>query len=272
MSTGAIVVLIIAVVVVLALAAFLARLELRRRHLRGRFGPEYDRLREDRPGRKAAEQELTERERRHAELGIQPISAMSRDRHTQHWSLIQATFVDQPTKAVDEADRLVVTIMEERGYPRAPFDERLAMLSVEHGAMLDHYRTGHDIRARHRDTQLSTEDLRTAMVHYRTLIEDLLEARPQSIRPKLSDRKPAAVTGLPPATPAGHNGDFLDDHRETRPEPEDTRSRRIIESPSLADTSRRPEAPPQLRQPDPEPAMRPDDESRIRPEAETHRA
>jgi hypothetical protein len=245
MSTGAIVGIVIAVVVVLALA-FLARLELRRRRLRDRFGPEYDRIREDRAGRRAAEQELTERERRHAELGIQPISPMSRDRYTQSWALIQATFVDRPAKAVDEADRLVVTIMEERGYPHVGFDERLAMLSVEHGSVLHHYRDGHDIRARHAVSQLSTEDLRTAMVHYRTLIEDLLEARPETIRPRQEAGKPVA-----PAAPlkSGHGDGEVRDKAETRderdsagPRLEDAAERREIETHPGADLSMRPEA------------------------------
>ena len=257
MSTGAIVGIIIAAVVVLALAAFLVRLELRRRYLRSRFGPEYDRIREDRAGRRAAEQELTERERRHAELGIKPISAMSRDRYTQSWGLIQAMFVDQPTKAVDEADRLVVTIMEERGYPYADFDERLAMLSVEHGSVLHHYRDGHDIRARHAVSQLSTEDLRTAMVHYRTLVEDLLEARPETIRPRRVDSKPATavtpsgngVSELP--APRADRDDAVRD-RAAEPEPEDEP---VTEIHPAADNS-----------------MRPEVEARMHPEANAHRA
>lgn len=228
MSTGAIVGVIVAAVVVLALVAFLARLELRRRRLRARFGTEYDRVRLDAPKRRAAEQELTERERRHAELGIRPITPMSRDRHAKHWELIQATFVDLPTKAVDEADRLVVTIMEERGYPRTGFEERVSMLSVEHGAVLHHYRAGHDIRARHADSQLSTEDLRVAMVHYRNLIEDLLEARTQTIRPKLSE-----------PTPSGNGATELPAAEE--PEPP-----RIVESQPAPDTSRRPDAEPRM--------------------------
>lgn len=234
MSTGAIVGVIIAAVVVLALVAFLARLELRRRRLRQRFGSEYDLVRQDAPKRRAAEQELTARERRHAELGIRPISPMSRDRHAKHWELIQATFVDQPTRAVDEADRLVVTIMEERGYPRVPFEERVSLLSVEHGSVLDHYRAGHDIRARHADSQLSTEELRMAMVHYRNLIEDLLEARPQTIRPRLTEpretkeTKPPVSTELPAARPAPES------------EKVDKTPPRIIEP--APDTSLRPDA------------------------------
>jgi len=247
MSTGAIVGLVIAGVVILALAAFLVRLELRRR------------IREDRPGRRVAEQELTERERRHAELGVKPISPMSRDRYTKSWALIQATFVDQPTKAVDEADRLVVTIMEDRGYPHAAFDERLAMLSVEHGSVLHHYRDGHDIRARHAVSQLSTEDLRTAMVHYRTLVEDLLEARPATIRPRRVDSRPAAVT------PSGNGVSDLpaasaerDRDAEVAAEPVDAATpgeHREVEVHPAADNS-----------------MRPEVETRMHPEANAHRA
>jgi len=260
MSTGAIVGIVIAVVAVVALAAFLVRLELRRRRLRNRFGEEYDRIREDRAGRRAAEQELTERERRHAELGIQPISPMSRDRYTKNWALIQATFVDQPTKAVDEADRLVVTIMEDRGYPHAGFDDRLSMLSVEHGSVLHHYRNGHDIRARHAVSQLSTEDLRTAMVHYRTLVEDLLEARPAIVRP----RKPVAATISGTGTGNGA--------RVPRPEPEtrDESPVRDPASPRLEDAAERQEL---ESHPDADLSMRPEAEARMHSsEAESHRA
>lgn len=252
MSTGAIVAIVIVGIVVLALAAFLVWQELRRRQLRARFGPEYDRVREEAPGRKAV-QELTERQRRHAELGIKPISPMSRERHARHWELIQATFVDQPTKAVDEADRLVVTIMEERGYPHAPFEERLSMLSVEHGSVLHHYRAGHDIRGRHRETQLSTEELRMAMVHYRSLIEDLLEAKPQTIRPKAVESKPAENGREAPELPATPtNG------REPLPEPESKEPERVIEP-----RQERPEP----ERPEPEP--RPLADTSMRPDAET---
>jgi hypothetical protein len=264
MSTGAIVGIVIAVVVVLALAAFLVRLELRRRRLRNRFGEEYDRIREDRAGRRAAEQELTDRERRHAEFGINPISPMSRDRYTKNWALIQATFVDQPTKAVDEADRLVVTIMEERGYPHAGFDERLSMLSVEHGSVLHHYRNGHDIRARHAVSQLSTEDLRTAMVHYRTLVEDLLEARPATIQPR--QRVTATTSGNGARVPRAE----LD--REVRAEPETRDESPVREpaSPRLEDAEERHEI---ESRPDADLSMRPEAEARMHSsEAESHRA
>jgi hypothetical protein len=182
MSTGAIIGIVIAVVVVLVLGAMVLRLTLQQRELRARFGPEYDRVMEDRANRRAALRELSERERRHAELDLQPISATSRDRYRQSWGLIQSTFVDRPGTAVDEADRLVLTIMEERGYPVGDVDDRLALLSVDHASVLGHYRDAHVIRERHQQTQVTTEELRTAMVHYRTLIEDLLEDKPAATR------------------------------------------------------------------------------------------
>lgn len=254
MSAVAIVGIIIAGVVVLALGFWLVRFEIRRRHLRDRFGPEYDRIREDAPGRRAAEQELTERERRHVELGIQPISTMSKDRYTKSWALIQATFVDQPTKAVDEADRLVVSIMQERGYPYADYDERVSMLSVEHGAALHHYRAGHDIRGRHADSALSTEDLRAAMVHYRTFIEDLLESRPAPAKLKVVASQPVALrpsrdgdrTIEPPARPveveANRPAEVADDRvKAERAEPDIDPDEELITHPK-ADTSMRPNA------------------------------
>jgi hypothetical protein len=194
MSTGAIIGIVIAVVVVLLLGAMVLRLTLQQRELRARFGPEYDRVVEDQAGRRAALRELTERERRHAELDLQPISATSRDRYQQNWALIQSKFVDRPTSAVDDADRLVISIMEERGYPVGDIDDRLALLSVDHASVLGHYREASDIRARHAQSVVSTEELRMAMVHYRTLIEDLLEVKPTLTRQRRPVPAPAAAS------------------------------------------------------------------------------
>ena len=257
MSTAAIVIVIIAAVVVVALAAYLVSLELRRRHLRQQFGPEYDRLRDDTTGRRAAVQELSERQRRHRELGIRPVSAMARDRYTKNWALIQASFVDRPSKAVDEADRLVVTIMEERGYPYGKFEERVSMLSVEHGSVLHHYRAGHELRARHAVSELSTEDLRTALVHYRTLIEDLLDARAGSIRPKAEpDVEPETETATPiaPPTETAERAPVLPAARD------------------VPQTERRPEEPEIIDLPAADTSLRPEAENRVRPEPESNRA
>lgn len=186
MSTGAVVVLIIAIVVVLALVAWFGWMQMRRKQLRDRFGPEYDRALESSENRRAAERELAERQKRHRELDVKQLSPTTRDRYAQQWVLVQEQFVDQPGAAVTEADRLVTVVMAERGYPTNGYDEQVAHLSVEHGRTIGHYRSAHDIKTRHDESQVSTEELREAMVHYRSLFEDLLGSAVAR-----RDRKPA---------------------------------------------------------------------------------
>jgi hypothetical protein len=176
MSTGAIVAIIVLAVIVLAVVAWYVRTQVRRRQLRERFGPEYDRTLEDREDRRAAEQELAEREKRHEQLDIHPLSEPVRERYAQQWATIQTQFVDQPTEAVVEADRLVTVVMGARGYPTEGYEQQVADLSVRHATTLEHYRTAHDVRDRMDEHRASTEELREAMVHYRALFQDLLDS------------------------------------------------------------------------------------------------
>jgi len=174
MSTGATIVIIVVAVVVLALVGWFVRQQMRRRQLRERFGPEYDRALEEGKDRREVESELIEREKRHSQLDIRPLDEASRARHAEAWEKVQADFVDDPGGAVAEADRLVTVVMGERGYPTEGFEQQLSDLSVRHAATLGHYRTAHEVMGRHADNQASTEDLREAMVHYRALFEELL--------------------------------------------------------------------------------------------------
>ena len=66
--------------------------------------------------------------------------------------------------------------MSARGYPVADFEERSAEISVNHALVVEHYRAGHEIALRHAEGQASTEDMRQAMIHYRTLFDDLVGA------------------------------------------------------------------------------------------------
>ncbi|WP_206078105.1 hypothetical protein [Prauserella endophytica] len=176
MSTGVIIGVIVAVVIVAALVVWLVVARLRRRQqLRDRFGPEYDKAVDDGQNRRAAERELGEREKRHEQFDITPLSPTARDGYAQQWALIQAKFVDRPDIAVAEADRLVVVVMGERGYPTEDYQQQVTDLSVQHASTLEHYRSAHDIKTRHDQSQVSTEELRKAMVHYRSLFEDLLD-------------------------------------------------------------------------------------------------
>ncbi|MFI9645363.1 hypothetical protein ACIHAA_03570 [Streptomyces sp. NPDC052040] len=174
MSTGMLLAIIIPVVVVVALIALGSSLVMRRRRLRRRFGPEYDRTVEEAGGRRAAERELQARERRHEALDIKPLPSSVRDRYAREWSAVQEEFVDRPEDAVHDADRLVTSLMHERGYPTEGFEDRVRDLSVEHGRTLEHYRAAHEVERLGPRRTATTEQMRNAMVHYRALFEELL--------------------------------------------------------------------------------------------------
>lgn len=172
--TGTAIAIIVAVVLVLLLLGLAARAQLRRRRLQQRFGPEYDRMVQSTDSRRDAEQELAGRERRHAELPLRRISIDIRERYGTLWFGVQERFVDYPVEAVGEADRLVTELMTERGYPTEGYEQQVADLSVEHANTLDNYRAAHDISGRAATGIATTEELRKAMVHYRSLFEELL--------------------------------------------------------------------------------------------------
>lgn len=117
MSTALIVIIIVAAVVVVALVALALRATIRRRHLRERFGPEYERTVQAEHSRRAAERDLSAREQRHEDLEIRPLPSTVRSRYARDWNSVQEHFVDGPDRAVGEADQLVTTLMGERGYP-----------------------------------------------------------------------------------------------------------------------------------------------------------
>jgi hypothetical protein len=64
--------------------------------------------------------------------------------------------------------------MSARGYPVSAFEQRVAHISVDHPLVLENYRTAHEIALRQIRGQANTEELRQAMVHYRTLFEELV--------------------------------------------------------------------------------------------------
>lgn len=149
----------------------------RRRRLRETFGPEYERTVQESPNRIKAEKELLERQKRHDKLDIQPLSDSARVHYRQQWSLIQERFVDRPGDAIVEADRVLTQLMADRGYPTEGYEQQASDLSVEHARTLEHYRTARETLYGHEKTNADTESLRKAMVHYRTVFDDLLGER-----------------------------------------------------------------------------------------------
>jgi hypothetical protein len=168
--------LIVGVVVVLGLVALAWRAMSKRRtgQLKERFGPEYERSKTEAGSRREAEAELKARETRREGLDIRPLSAEARDRYSASWKQVQNRFVDQPGAAVTEADRLVSAVMSDRGYPMDDFDQRSADISVDLPHVVDDYRAAHAISMANDHGKASTEDLRQAFVHYRSLFDELL--------------------------------------------------------------------------------------------------
>lgn len=175
----------LAVVVVAALVAIGVWLLLRRRKtatLRARFGPEYDRLLQTTKSPAEAERELLDRQRRVQSFSLRPLRREESEQFTQSWRTVQSRFVDDPRTAVNEADRLIEEVMRARGYPVEDTAHRLDDLSVDHAAVVNHYRTGREIIVRHGRGEASTEDLRKAMVHYRALFDELVVSHPGDVR------------------------------------------------------------------------------------------
>lgn len=145
----------------------------RTKRLRQKFGPEYTRAVEETGGRLQAEDALAHREKRVAQFHIRPLSAAERTRFVDGWRELQVRFVDDPSGALKEADRLVGEVMAAEGYPVLDFDQRAADLSVEHPLVTANYRQGHSIAVRDNQGSATTEELRKAMIHYRTLFDEL---------------------------------------------------------------------------------------------------
>jgi hypothetical protein len=165
----------VAAVAILAIAVFVW-LQARRRRLQQAFGPEYDRALADAPTRREAEAELDERRRRREELDIRPLSSQAAERYGHEWQGLQARFVDAPVEATRDADRLVQQVMSERGYPMDEFDGLADLISVDHPTVVENYREAHTIYLNYDRGDASTEDLRQAMVHYRSLFDELVES------------------------------------------------------------------------------------------------
>jgi hypothetical protein len=173
-NTAAILLLVLIIVVIaVALLVFLGRR--RSAALRQKFGSEYRRAVGEFGDERKAEAELAAREKRVRGLNIRALTPDEQARFAGAWKRAQARFVDQPSQAAAEADILVKELMQARGYPVGDFEQRAADISVDHSDVVSNYRAAHQIALRNNAGKATTEDIRQAMVHYRSLFEELLE-------------------------------------------------------------------------------------------------
>lgn len=172
---------VVVLVVVIALALLLALLARRKRQtsaLQERFGPEYERTVADADSRRDAERELRDRERAREELELRPLEPGRRTAYADQWRLTQEDFVDRPAEAVSEAQQLVSRVMRDRGYPVGDAGHEERVLSVDHAEVMQEYRSAREISELNDRQAATTEQLRQAMVHYRSLFSRLLDDGP----------------------------------------------------------------------------------------------
>ncbi|MGD0824469.1 MAG: hypothetical protein ABR908_07805 [Terriglobales bacterium] len=169
--------------VVIVIIAVVALLFVRKRRnttadLRKKFGPEYDRAVLVHGAGRKAEAKLEDREKRVEKLNIRDLDPIEHERFSKRWESVQSRFVDSPKGAVTEADDLVSSLMKARGYPVSDFDQRAADISVDHPRVVENYRSAHEIALRVLKVgkeEATTEELRTAMIHYRSLFDELAQ-------------------------------------------------------------------------------------------------
>jgi hypothetical protein len=175
-TTDWVIVAIVAGVLVLGAIALMAVGRSRRRAgLRERFGPEYDRTVNEQGSRRHAERELREREERFESLETRPLPEEARNRYTADWERAERLFVDDPELAAREADRIVRSVLDDRGYPNDDLETQTAAVSVEHPHAVQRYRHGHEMVHDGGNGNDRTENLRTAMVDFRTVFEEMVE-------------------------------------------------------------------------------------------------
>jgi hypothetical protein len=171
--------ILIAVVLILVVMGIIMAPRFARRNrserLHGKFGSEYDHTVEAMGGEKKAHKELEERQRYVKALDLQPLSATDRERYTADWAVVQAEFVDEPGKAITDADRLIKEVMQLRAYPVSDFEQRAADLSVTYPALVSNYRAARAIATKNNEHKADTEELRQAMINYRSLFDELLK-------------------------------------------------------------------------------------------------
>jgi len=174
-TTQIVIVIAVVVIVAVGIGIWLSARKRRTARLRTQFGgAEYTRAVKEGGGQRKAEAALDKRSDRVEGLHIRTLGAGDRARFVESWRRVQARFVDGPGGAVTEADQLLGDVMATRGYPVSDFEQRAADISVDHPLVLENYRSAHEIATRQTRGQASTEELRQAMIHYRTLFDELV--------------------------------------------------------------------------------------------------
>jgi hypothetical protein len=168
---------VLVVLVMIVVAVYMQHRKTRTLALRNRFGSEYDREVKMHSSARQAEAKLAGRTTRVETLKLRDLGATERERFVTEWHTVQSRFVDHPKAAVTEADELINSLLEARGYPQASFEQRASDVSVTYPRVMEDYRVAHAIAMRLGDKEATTEELRTAMIQYRSIFDELVQQR-----------------------------------------------------------------------------------------------
>jgi hypothetical protein len=146
--------------------------------LQGKFGSEYDHTVDAMGSTKKAQKHLEDRQKHVKALDIRPLSDGERERYLTEWAAVQSKFIDEPSQAIVDADRLVTEVMQLRAYPVSDFEQRAADISVSYPALVSEYRAARVIALKNENHTANTEELRQATIYYRSLFEELVGADP----------------------------------------------------------------------------------------------
>jgi hypothetical protein len=176
MDTKYIIIAVVLVLVILGaiLGAIFSRRQRSKRYS-DKFGSEYDHTVKTMGNEKKAQTEMDERQKYVETLNIRPLSMSERERYLAEWKAIQAKFIDQPGQATVEADHLIMEVMQKRAYPVSDFEQRAADISINYPTLASNYRLAREIANKNEHHQADTEELRQALVYYRSLVDELLK-------------------------------------------------------------------------------------------------
>jgi hypothetical protein len=167
------VVVALAIIIVLSGLVFMRRGKTRQ--LQNQFGAEYDHTVETMGGEKKAQKELEERKNYVKALDIRHLTVSEREHYMADWKAVQSKFVDEPGQAIIDADRLIMEVMQLRAYPVSDFEQRAADVSVSYPELVSNYRAARVIAIKNEQHHADTEELRQALIYYRSLFGELLE-------------------------------------------------------------------------------------------------
>jgi hypothetical protein len=179
MSTTYIFIAVVLIMVIMGviLGPIFARRK-RSERFQDQFGTEYDHTVKTMGSEKKAQTELDERQEHVKALNIRPLSVKERERYLADWASVQSKFVDEPGQAIIDADGLIMEVMQIRDYPISDFEQRAADVSVSYPALVNNYRAARAIAIKNEQHQADTEELRQAMIYYRSLFEELVGTEP----------------------------------------------------------------------------------------------